>query len=82
MLIDRQADIWDVWHTWETGSLDCDLWGPDDWQDDMLRSDYFDDMPEEAFVELLSLMAKNRGSPQLTNLVKHTTLYITTTLES
>lgn len=81
MYSERTATLEDTWNVWEKGDVDEDGYGVSDWIDDMRRSDYFDDMPDAAVKELMYLIASNRTTTEIKNLVQHTKDYIETTLE-
>lgn len=77
----RDASVADTWFVWETGNEDCDGWGRKEWIDDMRRGDFFNDLPDAAYAEILKLIAENRGSEQFKSLAKYAHDYIDATLE-
>lgn len=77
----REATLNDTWEVWETWTVDQDGYGVSDWIDDIRRSDYLNDLSDEAMKELMRLIAVNRSNPEYQNLVMHTKDYIESTLE-
>ena len=77
----KSADIEDAWDTWETGVVDCDGWGRQQWIDDIRRSDYLNDMSNEVLEQLMRLIASNRHKPEFKDLTEYTRLHIEIVLE-
>lgn len=77
----KDATLEDAWSTWETGAVDCDGWGIDDWIDDIRHSDFLGDMDRKEIHQLLTMIAVNRNDERFKDLVQYATQHIQITLE-
>jgi hypothetical protein len=77
----KEATLEEAWHTWETGYPDSDGWDRSDWREDILHSDFMGDMLDEAFEELMILIASNRRDAKYAKLIKYVEDHINTAIE-